>query len=204
MPHAAADALSRFEVLTLAVAGCSALFSLFLWLNARKSMKNQAFIRLLEQYSAPQMMYAVQSLHDLLERCRDKNIDLRRAFDAIKKRQAVACRKATPQEEVILTERSINNSRRVVTHFYYRLLSVLRTHVVPKRLVFGYWAAGGLQLIPDVIKKLELDEDKDLDDLYTMACRYKTKAGSNAPFWIILAFYFLISQGVIVYYTFLK
>jgi hypothetical protein len=191
--------MTNYEVLAITVAGLTAVFALFLWLNARKGMKNQTFLRLLEEYSTPQMLYAVQSLHDLRNNCKGK--DIRAAFSAMDERETLEYKKALLQDQPLLLERSINNSRRTVSHFYYRLLTVVRTRVVPKSHIFRYWNVGGLQLIPNVIQKLRLDDDKELDDLYGLARRYRADRASLIVFYILLGLYTLIAEGAITYFA---
>jgi hypothetical protein len=194
--------MSEADIIAVTVSASGAIFALLLWLNARKALKNQIYLKLLEEYSSPEMLAAVQSLNDLRDRSKDESIPLDQLYRKINTKDIEEYKNADARDKSHILRNSINNHRRMVTHFYYRVLSVVKTHVVPDRYVFRYWGSGSLHLILDVIDKLALDKDKRLNDLYLRALRFEKSRRSQIAFFIILGLYVTVSQLVILWFRF--
>jgi hypothetical protein len=188
--------------IALAVSIISTTFAFLMWLNARKTIRNQTYLRLLEDYSSPRMLAAVQALTDLRTKCTTNEIPIGAAYRVLNRKDLLDYREAAPKDKPAILEASINNQRRVVSHFYYRLSSVLRTNVLPQGYIFRYWHAGGLRLIPDVISQLHLDDDKELDELYRKALDYRASRGAQTALYVCIVLFALICQTLITYFTF--
>jgi hypothetical protein len=178
-------------IVSIAIASCSAFISVLLWLNARKGIRNQTYIKLLEDYSSPEMLAAVKALSKLKEASDRQGKPIYQLYREQNAIEEKLLQDSKPLEKASVLSASINNHRRLVSHFYYRLSAVIRNRVLPKRYIFRYWNTGGLHLIPQVIQVLHLDDDKELDELYSLSL----KRSNIAIFMCFILFFLYIAAS---------
>ena len=193
--------MSAFDIVTISVAASASLFTLMLWLNGRKGIRNETYLKLLEQYSTPDMLIAAQSLNNLLEKCKRDNLDITAVYAEHKKNDDTDYENADPRDKPFILSNSINNHRRMISHFYYRLLCVVETNVVPANYIFRYWGSKSLHLIPNALAKLGYDSDKRLEDLLLRAKRYERTRTRNTLLIVVWFACVLILDAIALWIT---
>lgn len=151
-------------------------FSIASYCLTKHAQRFRTFLSFLNEYRSPEMLAAVRDLHDFKRCCDKKGICLKKEYG---QRKDDGERKERDEKDPLkkfqLLETTLHNRRRYVSHFYYALLSAIKSGFVSASDVFNYWGEETFKgMIIDIINPIGQEADKHLEGLYGGARKYNS------------------------------
>jgi len=129
------------SVISLVVAGVSALFAGFTWFVAKKSLSYNALAEIMRDYAEDRFHEDATTLWNFYrEECGENGDTLRRQFKQFLDQHKRA---------------EINIARRRVSHFYHRVAALHVGGVLSGKALYTHWTNRDLRIIPKIIIPLE-------------------------------------------------
>jgi len=145
-----------FYVSLIIVTLLYAVLTGFIWHTTKKTMYYQALVTIQMDYRSPRMGYAVNKLWRFYrEDCGgDENILAKKYEESYLKEQS-EIDEMDKQGQIKAKETTLDNQRRIVSHFYQHLAALYATGVLPPSIIFENWSKDTLVIIPCILLPME-------------------------------------------------
>lgn len=155
------DVATGITLVSMVVAGASALYARYAWSTSRDAMAQQALMSILLEYRSAEMMDAVKTLWEF--RRAHPGDSMVTEYAGVQNGDDAGWRDAVP-------------AARLVSYFYAYLAHLVDLKILPKEVFYKSWAKADLEIIPKVLMPLERGLGGDPAVLPTLQRLY-----DNAP-----------------------
>jgi len=168
-------------ITTIAALGTatSAIVALFVWINARRTIANQVFHSIIQEYKEPEFMLALQRLYGLYEYCNGEPECIHAKYEDIKQKDCDEIMRQRFQDRIEFEKNTLHYQRRLVSNFYYYLCTAVQRKMIPRAIAYKFWDVKTLQVIPKILVPIRNDDVGYLQQLYDDAINYT----SGRPGW---------------------
>jgi len=156
-------------MLPIIISIISAIIASASLIYTRKTIRDQRYLGLLNEYKSVDMLSAFQGLYAFKEKCEKEGKNIKDEYESIKVDDDIAIEYIDDEKKLDFIKNTLHCQRRVVSYFYHYMYSLIDLKLVSKKQVFTFWTKCNLKIIPDIIEKIERDTDKHLMELYKKA-----------------------------------
>lgn len=136
----------------IVVAGVSFFVGMIAWWIHRRTLRYQALVTIQMDYRSTQMGYAVDRLWRFYrEHCQGNENTLRQEYHRIYKKEQKEVDAEEEVKQIEVRETTLDNQRRVVSHFYSHLAALRVNKMLPPEYIFENWSKHDLEIIPCIL-----------------------------------------------------
>ena len=141
---------------TIITAVAATVVGVIAWMIYRLTLRYQALVAIQKDYRSHQMGYAVDTLWRFYrERCQGDGNTLRQKYHTIYKKDQNDVDKKEKAKQIEARETTLDNQRRIVSHFYSHLANLYVNKILPPAYIFENWSKYDLEIIPCILLPME-------------------------------------------------
>jgi uncharacterized protein (DUF2062 family) len=126
------------------------------WMIYRLTLRYQALVTIQKDYRSNQMGYAVNLLWRFYRECCQGDANtLRTKYNEFYKKEQKEVDEKEGVEKIAARETTLDNQRRVVSHFYSHLADLYANKILPPKYIFETWSKHTLVIIPCILIPME-------------------------------------------------
>lgn len=150
------------------------------WKIHRQTLRYHALVAIQKDYRSHQMGYAVDRLWRFYrEDCLGDENTLRKRYHEIFEKEQKEIDEKGKAKQIEARETTLDNQRRIVSHFYNHLAAIYVNKILPPEYIFENWSKYDLVIIPCILLPLENELiniiNAEVKKLPESACKGKLK-----------------------------